>query len=284
MSAQDAAGAAARARFTDFVVGWDGSAPARAALDWALSRSAGGELTLVRVVDEGDDAAPVAPDAERERIVLANPGMRVNAELVRGEVAEGLLGYSTPGRVVVVGTKRRRGSEGRYRWSVGSRLAGSAAGPVAIIPEPDLTPRSGVVVGVDGTESSTTALHVAAEEAQRTNQSLRVVHAWMEPPVWQDAYLPDRRFLLTLQDMHQTVLDEAVTAVAARYPNLTIQPALERARPHDSLLRAGETANLLVVGNHGLRGIRRLILGSVSHAVILGLQSPTVIVPASQPD
>jgi len=280
--------------FSEFVVGWDGSAPARAALDWAMERAPGGELTLVHVLELGDspteflvhDSSALAErarlDAEKDRISAAYPDIRVDTDMVQGEVSPELLRYSTPERVVVVGTTRRHGSEGRYRWSVGSRLAGSASGPVAIIPEPDAALRSGVVVGVDGTESSAAALDFAAEESRRTDQPLYVVHSWMEPPAWQDAYMPNYQFLLSLQEMHQEVLDQIVSEVTSRYPNLTVEPILKRALPHDALLQSSRTANLLVLGNHGLHGIRRLLLGSVSHAAILGLQSPTVIVPAQQ--
>jgi nucleotide-binding universal stress UspA family protein len=48
--------------------------------------------------------------------------------------------------------------------------------------------------------------------------------------------------------------------------------------PATALLRAGETANLLVVGNRGLVGIRRILLGSVSHEVVVGIDCPTIVV------
>ena len=281
-----------RTVFTEFAVGWDGTPPSRAALDWVVERAGQGEITLVHVAEEGThsteflvhDSGTRAErselDAEVDRIATKLPGARVTGEMVLGDAAEELRRYSSEQRLVAVGTTPRHGTEGRYRWSVGSRLAAAAAGPIAVIPSTDVTTRSGLVVGVDGTDSSTAAIGFAAAEAERSAQTLHMVHAWMEPPVWQDAYMPDYRFLLSLEDMHREVLSRAVDDVKLRFPNVEVESLLKRALPHQALLQTSGAASLLVVGNHGLRGIRKLLLGSVSHAVLLGLQSPTVVVPA----
>lgn len=281
-----------RTVFTEFAVGWDGSPPSRAALDWVVERAGRGEITLVHVAEETShstgflvhDASTRAErselDAEVGRIAAELPDARITGEMVLGDAAEELRRYATPKRVVAVGTTPRHGSEGRYRWSVGSRLAASADGPIAIIPQATETTHAGVVVGVDGTDSSAAAILFAAAEVQRSGQTLYMVHAWMEPPQWEDVYMPDNRFLLSLEDMHREVLDRAVDDVRSRFPEIDVVPLLKRALPHEALLQASGAAGLLVVGNHGLHGIRRLLLGSVSHAVLLGLRSPTVVVPA----
>lgn len=273
------------------IVAWDNSAPAQAALDWALARAAGA-LTMVRVTDRSmatadyfvaDSAVSGARQAlldEAERVRALFPGLDVDAELLTGDPIEELRRLSGPNSLVVVGTHKRKGPTLRYEWSVGARLSGSADGPIAIIPEEDGAHRAGVVVGVDGSEAGDAALDFAAAEAARTGQELRVVHAWQEPLMWQEVDVPDLEFLEALEDGNRRLLDDALTGVVARYPELPIERLLVRGPAQWALLDAARGAALLVVGNHGLRGVKRLLLGSVSHSIVLNIQSPTVVVSA----
>jgi nucleotide-binding universal stress UspA family protein len=277
---------------TKIVVAWDGSEPARAALDWALGRATSGELTLVRVLDSTVSSADyfaldsslararevLADDAER---VSANhPALTVRSELLSGDPIIELRTRSGADTLVVVGTHRRRGSTLRYEWSMGARLAGSARGPIAIIPEDGDTPRTGIVAGVDGSATSNAAVEFAAVEAERTGQELLALHAWQEPLVWRDTALPDHEFLSSLEESHQHILDDCIRTVAQQHPGLRIRPVLVRGAAQSALLDAARGAALLVVGNHGLTGVSRLLLGSVSHSIVLNIQSPLVVIPA----
>jgi nucleotide-binding universal stress UspA family protein len=47
------------------------------------------------------------------------------------------------------------------------------------------------------------------------------------------------------------------------------------------LQQVSQSRRLLVVGNHGRRRIARFLLGSVSHAVVLAVTGPTVVVQAA---
>ncbi|TFD26503.1 universal stress protein [Cryobacterium lyxosi] len=274
------------------VVAWDGSDPARAALDWSLARCNDGELTLVRILDRTVSSADyfaeesttvhareVLKDAA-DRVSAKYPDLTVHADLRSGDPVTELRALSETDTIVVVGTHRRRGSTLRYEWSMGARLAGSARGPIAIIPEGDSTHHAGVVVGVDGSAASNAAVGFAAKEADRTGQELHAIHAWQEPLVWRDTTEPDARFLQTLEKSHRRILDEALVTVARRYPALSIRPSLVRGAPQSALLDASRGAALLVVGDHGQKGISKLLLGSVSHSIVLNIQSPMVVIPA----
>ena len=278
------------------VVAWDGSEPARAALDWSLARSSGGssggELTLVRILDRTVSSADYFTEesaTQRAREVLKDavdrvsaryPALSVHADLRSGDPITELRALSGTDTLVVVGTHRRRGSTLRYEWSMGARLAGSAHGPIAIIPESDSKHHSGIVVGVDGSAASNAAVDFAAAEADRTGQELHAIHAWQEPLVWRDTTEPDARFLQTLESSHRRILDEALLAASRRYPALGIRASLVRGAPQSALLDAARGAALLVVGDHGLKGISKLLLGSVSHSIVLNIQSPMVVIPA----
>jgi len=278
------------------IVAWDDSAPAQSALDWAIGRSSDRGLAMVRVTDRSMAAADyflaestiatargALMDAA-ERVRAAHPGIHLESELLTGDPIEELRRRTDATTLVVVGTHKREGPTVRYEWSVGARLAGAANGPVAIIPENDGARGLGVVVGVDGSDSSNAAVEFAAEEAARTGQELRAIHAWQEPLVWRDTVVPDAEFLSSLQKVHRQVLDDAVAAVAERFPDLPVHRTLVRGPAQWALLDAARGAALLVVGNHGLRGIKRLLLGSVSHSIVLNIQSPTVVISAGPSD
>ncbi|TFD07103.1 universal stress protein [Cryobacterium sp. TMT1-66-1] len=274
------------------VVAWDGSEPARAALDWSLARSNDGELNLVRILDRTVSSADYFTEEsttvrarevlkdDADRVSAKFPDLTVHADLRSGDPITELRALSGADTLVVVGTHRRRGSTLRYEWSMGARLAGSANGPIAIIPEGDNKPHSGIVVGVDGSAASNAAVDFAAEEADRTGQELYAIHAWQEPLVWRDTTEPDAWFLQTLETSHRRILDESLLAVARRFPSLVIRASLVRGAPQSALLDAARGAALLVVGDHGQKGISKLLLGSVSHSIVLNIQSPMVVIPA----
>lgn len=274
------------------IVAWDASDPARAALAWALRRNPHGALHLVQVLDRSradaeyivaDSTATRAEATFREQadgIRRENPSVTITSEFLIGDPITHLRHLSGPNTLVVVGTHTREGSPVRYEWSVGARLAGAANGPIAIIPE-DTNPRAtGVVVGVDGSAASAAALAFAAAEAHCTGMKLRAIHAWQEPLVWRDTAAPDPAFLHSLEQVHQQTLQNSVRTAIGTYPQLAVTSTLVRGAPQWALLDAARGAALVVVGNHGLYGIRRMLLGLVSHSIVLNIASPTVIVNA----
>jgi nucleotide-binding universal stress UspA family protein len=283
---------------TRMLVGWDGTPPSEAAIDWALARAAATPcvIEICRTVDETYVSADYVVtestlewvrDELAERVRRLNreyPALAITARLFQGDPAEELRRESNASTLVVVGTHARKGPAFRFAWSLGARLAATATGPVAIIPVQDPVPAPGaaaktrgIVVGVDGSPASMLAIDFAAREAIRNGMVLVAVHAWLSPPMWLDAQL-DEESMAAIESMHDAVLTDVLLLVAARHPGVVFERSLAMGDPHWVLLNAAENAALLVVGNHGRRGISRLMLGSVSHSVVLNLKVPTVVV------
>ncbi|EXU65303.1 universal stress protein UspA [Streptomyces sp. PRh5] len=132
-----------------------------------------------------------------------------------------------------------------------------------------------VVVGVDGSRRSLTAVEWAAREAARRGIALRLVHAC--PP------LPRRVSPVPGVDAWQNVgeqmLGQTVADFRARLPELAIDGEHTATEPAEALLTAAASAGLLVVGARGWGGFEGLAVGSVALRVAAMADCPVVTVP-----
>jgi nucleotide-binding universal stress UspA family protein len=274
------------------IVGWDGSLEAGLALEWAAQRAKAEHDSIVLIdVEDIDALAPgqvvteelvarrhLAADAEARRVSDAD-GLRVSTHVMAGERLDELQRFSRADNLIVVGTGRRHWPRVRYDWSLGARLAAHARGAVAVIPALPEPGRSAVVVGVDGSEVSLKAARFAAREARRLGGELRLVHAWLDPLVGiPEVQKPDGRFTVDLEGEHDAILQSVARTVRAANPDLQVTATLVRDDPRHAVLSSLDDAALLVVGTKQARGLGRMMLGSVSHALILALRVPTIAV------
>ena len=125
-----------------------------------------------------------------------------------------------------------------------------------------------IVVGTDGSDTAAKAVAHAAELAELSGARLHIVTAVPALPAtvapemiqgipsgWVDSNL----------DAARAVLDTTASGIAERGVEVTTE--VGDGDPADCLLRACESvgADLLVVGNRGMQGARRFLLGSVAN-------------------
>lgn len=278
------------------VVGWDGSAAAQRALEWALQRAeARGEgLLIARVVAEKDvppgnsatdsaiEEAESALDEVQHSVQMLHPRLAVRSRLLFGEPVAELQALSDENTLIVLGSDSARDSDGAGPWSVGARLAAVSYGPVAVVPA-DVSggARTGIVAGVDGSAASAVAAQFAAAEAVRSGEVFTAVHAWQVPGMWDEATLDDDS-LHALEEVHRGILDTLVERVRHAFPTLSVTTSLVREPALQALQEAGSNGRMLVLGNHGLNAVPRLVLGPVSHSLVRKVDVPTVIVRAAE--
>lgn len=277
------------------VVCWNGTPAAEAALEWALrrSRDTGERVEVFDVIERalfvGDPAALERASTQEEQrlaerldeLSTTHPGAVEASTLLVGDTLEVLSEQTRPDTLVVAGTSHRAGPRVRYGWSLGARLATAASGPVAVVPiEPSAAAqrRTGVVVGIDGSEIGRRALDFAAAEAATLQQPLTVVHCWREPLADEPLIVPDDEFVDSQQLVRQELLDEHVRIVREARPDVDVRSVLLRQNPIAGLRVQSEHAFMLVVGSRRLTGWKRTWLGSVSHGLLLDLAAPTVVV------
>lgn len=136
-------------------------------------------------------------------------------------------------------------------------------------------PRPRVVVGVDGSEPSKSALRWARRIAAAEHADIDVVGAWAWPSVMGIAGTP---LDYSPQVEIEKALTEAVDEVfgADRPAGLTVR-AVEGGAAH-VLIEASRDALMVIVGSRGLGGFLALLLGSVSGHVAEHAFCPVLVV------
>lgn len=258
------------------VIGWDGSAAARAALAWAVRHEpACADLELV-VADPRNGRPEVARSAEEaaERLREEHPEIRVAVTVERGPAAAVLAGRSAPETLVVLGGADP--GTGRHRSSVAYRVAATASGPVAMIPDGFDHGRD-VVLGVGDAPCAPSVALAAAGQAAQRGQRLVAVHAWrgfldLDTMVDLDPKHDDR-----IAREREAVLTAALAPVAERFPALPLVRRVVHGRAVDAVLGAARRGSLLVLGRDEDRAARRG--RPVAQVAMLTSRVPVLIVP-----
>jgi nucleotide-binding universal stress UspA family protein len=127
-----------------------------------------------------------------------------------------------------------------------------------------------IVVGTDGSATATLALREAADLAKSTGATLHVVSAYERAS---GAHLsgedtPERATWMVGPDAQvDSILDTAAGGLHAE--GLDVESHARRGDPANALLdvAAEHDADLIVVGNRGMTGAKRFLLGSVPNKI-----------------
>lgn len=142
-----------------------------------------------------------------------------------------------------------------------------------------------VVVGVDGSAQSLTAVRWAAEYAARHRSPLQLIHALGMPidfgPGMAGPVFDIESWRRAGHDLLTTATETARTA-AAPIAAVEISPVLADAAPVPVLRDRAAEARLLVVGTHGHGAFGRVLLGSVSTALVRHTPGPVAIIPETK--
>jgi nucleotide-binding universal stress UspA family protein len=173
-----------------------------------------------------------------------------------------------------------------------------------------------IVVGLDASSDSKAALAWAAGEARLRGATLQVVYAFHARELAAPEYVPTEHGLpgsavnpsleaydaaaVAEPDLTSTLRDrsrfeEAARARAAELLGSAVyelrdtlagleveRTVIDDRHPAEALVELSSAADLLVVGSRGRGGFRQLLLGSVSHAVVLHAVCPVVVIPSGR--
>ena len=281
------------------VVGVDGSEESEVGLAWA-AHEAHHERRALRLVHAwevpvpGYVPVPASVDLVREgaEAVLAEavskaqewaPDVDVDGALVLGPAGRVLLDQGKDAAMVVVGSHGRGGFARLMLGSSSIAVAAHATVPVVVTRG---TTASGawrhgpVVVGIDGSSVSESAIDFAFQAAALRRQGLVAVHAWAQPDPFVDEAYAVLSEAATRQTEARLAVSESLAGWRSKYPDVEVSDVIADGHPVDALLGEAKRAEaaLLVVGSRGRGGFTGLLLGSVSRGVLHHATCPVAVV------
>jgi nucleotide-binding universal stress UspA family protein len=131
-----------------------------------------------------------------------------------------------------------------------------------------------IVVGTDGSTGANVAVDAALELARLTGATLHIVHAHKLSTAYHLAAAVEVGVVPNVVESNEAILEESKRICAEAVANagragVHAEAHSEAGDPADALIRvATDTrADLVVVGNRGMSGARRFVLGSVPNKV-----------------
>lgn len=142
-----------------------------------------------------------------------------------------------------------------------------------------------ILAAIDDSATSKLALREAALLAKAHNSTLRLVHVidgtYAYTALQSPREMVDRQ--AALRKVGEAALNDAATTASALGVNaetalLTVVEASDRV--YDAIEQEAERwpADLVVIGTHGRRGFRRLLLGSVAEGLIRVTTKPVLLI------
>ena len=140
-----------------------------------------------------------------------------------------------------------------------------------------------IVVGTDGSETATQAVHQAVDLAKQISAKLELVSAY--EPVSDQRLREERtdvpddlQWMVNPREDVDATLSEAADLI--REAGVDVETFAREGDPADAILDVAEErdADLIVVGNKGMTGARRFLLGSVPNKVSHHAPSSVMII------
>jgi nucleotide-binding universal stress UspA family protein len=276
------------------VVGVDGSSASIAAAEYAADEATLRKAPLRVSYAHNHGTSKVLPphrpepdpstailaslEAAAERVRGLAPAVEVAVEMLAGKPGPALVDRSRNAQLLVVG---HAGFGGGVLGSVARHVATHAMCPV-IVHRPFEATSHGrpVMVGVDGSALSAEAARFAFDEAAMRGVGLEAVLVWTHPPGAEPAGVhPVAYDYAEARTEAERMLAEQLAGLLGEYPDVRVtRDVIHSMDPVRTLLDLSRRAQLVVVGSSGRSGIARLLLGSVSQALVNRAPCPVAIV------
>lgn len=264
-------------------------------------------------IDDTSVRAAVTDTLKAAAAQVREAGVSVEAVIEIGDAAGVLVDETAQASLVVVGSRGRGGFAGRLLGTVSTALPAHSKCPTVVVPltwSPDATDRTpdcssshpirssrsdavlseessdlypgmdfagSVVVGIDALGKESPALWAAARIANQRKVPLQIVGVITTTVVGPE-WLPSDSDVKRFVDEGEDTIVLAANALRDKYPSLPTEWTLFDGQPSEVLVRAADTADLLVIGSRGRGGFAGLLLGSTSQSVLPYAKCPTMVV------
>lgn len=280
------------------VVGVDGSESSDAAARWAAEMAARlhSPLYIVSAVREPtfymaeeaiavpvevwnqqkENARKIVDDLS-ESLVGIHPDLAVSTEVVVMSAAALLKECSHTARLVVVGNSGSGAVSSFLLGSTAKAVAHNADCPVVVWREGRSTFDAPVVVGVDGSAASESAVGHAFEVASALGVALVAVHSWSPASKAGGVALPYFVDWPAYEREEAALLSESLAGWAEKYPDVQINRELRQGNASHTLVDLSAQSQLVIVGSHGRGSIASLVLGSTGANLVHHAHCPVMI-------
>jgi nucleotide-binding universal stress UspA family protein len=135
-----------------------------------------------------------------------------------------------------------------------------------------------IVVGTDGSETAGVALRQAIELAAAAGAKLHIVSAYRPVSAALDADAAGEPWGIHPRSQVDAILDAA--AATARAKGVKTEIHAKRTDPADAVINVAKAvkADAVVVGNKGMKGTKRFLLGSIPNKIAHSAPCTVVIV------
>jgi len=277
------------ARMQKLLVATDGSIFSESAIREAinLARTCSSKLIAVSVVKtspEFEDLVPqVFEKAEKEvrehlesvRSRASREGIDCKIVVHRGEKPfHDIVNVAEKNQVdmIIIGTHGRTGLKRLMMGSVTAKVIGHAPCNVLVVPLHTKVECRKILAATDGSRYSDQAASEAIGIAKRCGGSLIVL----------SVALSDKEIILPEDDEEMMLAKDNVKKIVELAEKEGIKPEGLTAigKPYEAIVQTAKQkhADLIVVGSHGITGLDRLLMGSVTERVIGHSESAVLVV------
>lgn len=236
-----------------------------------------GDLEMVAVSDvhasmekQGREIIAIAEGIAKEE------GAHILKDIAQGEPYERIVHVAEREKCdcIVMGRKGLHGLERTLMGSVTARVIGYTDKDVLVIPEGTAIAWGHMLLATDGSDSSKGATVRAIDLATGYAGKLTAVYALDI----NDEFLANApEFVASMTEAARSFLDEVVVQASAA--GVKAEFVVREGEPHQVIteLAAASGVALIVAGTHGRRGIRRLLMGSVTERIIGYATCPVLV-------
>ncbi|MFC5367149.1 universal stress protein [Salinirubrum litoreum] len=275
----------------------DGSEVSATAAETAVTLAAqfDADLHVVHVLEAdrpaSDTDGSTNPARSGERAVQAAvdlataAGVETTERIIdrREPIHDEILSYADRHGIdcIVMGTRGRSGLDIRRAvlGSVTELTLRESPVPVVTVHEETVVDSdiSSILVPTDGSECAHTAVDHAGDLARAVDATLHIVYVVEEGQVLDGDRA--RRLRETLEEIGETALEAALGRVQSS-TYLSTATAILTGPPSFEIVRyaADHDVDCIVMGTHGRKGVRRILLGSVTERVVRRADVPVISV------
>ncbi|MPY96581.1 MAG: universal stress protein [Actinophytocola sp.] len=274
------------------IVGFDASDHSRRAVSWAAAEAASTGRDLVIVQSYEWSVSMIGSYDERLRrhtsdqveemaaeVGVNHPELSVHTRVPDGRAEETIpeLLADSASRLLVLGASGLGAVSRVVLGSTAAALVRTVHVPIVVVRGEQSAPSAApVIAGLDGTSAGDRAVEFAFDFAARHGAPVRVVHVVAgtshAPTGVPTAYPRDP--LAEEETPTEDAVALRVERLLADHPVKDVETEVVVGQPAGALMDAAADAQLLVVGTHGRGLLDRIILGSVSHAVLYHAPCP----------